>query len=247
MKKFIKISWIIATATIFIIGCGADLTKPDPVDEDSFSVEAVLVKNLETDSAFVEISLLKNNQALASASVTLAGLEISGDSGSYSRAYGPGPISAGNSYLLVISDSTAQILSTNITLPGSVVINGPDIRNFTGDPEAVAWSGSSGSSDFILATTPPAAFSDENGYGEFTGNLSSTIPSETFVLISTDRMLGTHMIYVAAYTGAPFDSDAIPFDIPTVGRPANNISVDSVSGRIAGIVISSPDSIIVTN
>lgn len=228
-------------------GCGAELTNPTPVDGDSYTVEAVLIKSLETDSAFVEISLLKNGEAFAGANVSLATIDISGDSGSYYRAYGAGQILPGNSYLLVISDSTTQILSTNISLPGSIVINGPDLRNFTGDPETVAWSGSLGSSAYILATTPPAAFSDEAGYGEFTGSLSSTIPSETFVLNATDRIIGTHKIYVAAYTGAPIDGDAIPFDIPTAGRPANNISTGGVTGRVAGIVISVADSIIVTN
>ncbi|MEE9443341.1 MAG: hypothetical protein V3V99_11820 [candidate division Zixibacteria bacterium] len=247
MKKIFKISWIIVAATVLMTGCGGDLTNPGSGDEDSYTVAAVLTKSLETDSAFIEISLLKNNQVFTEANVTLASIEISSNTVRYYRAYGPDTILVGNSYQLQISDSTTQILSTNITLPGSVTINGPDIRNYTGGAEAVAWSGSSGSSGYILATTPPAAFSDLDGYGEFTGNLSGSIPSETFMLNLTDRIVGTHMIYVAAYTGAPFDGDAIPFDIPATGRPANNITTGDVTGRVAGIVISSPDSIIVTN
>ncbi|MFH1699346.1 MAG: hypothetical protein ABIE07_02065 [Candidatus Zixiibacteriota bacterium] len=247
MKKIIKISWIFTAATILIAGCGGHLTNPGGGGGDSYAVEAVLVKSLETDSAFIEISLHKNNQVFTEATISLAGIAITSDSTHYYRAYGASQILAGNSYQLLISDSATQILSTNISLSGSMAINGPDVRNFTGGAEAVAWSGSLGSSGYILATTPPAAFSDLDGYGEFTGILSGTIPAETFMLNLTDRIVGTHLIYVAAYTGAPFNNEGIPFDIPTLGNPVNNISNGSVSGRVAGIVISSPDSIIVTN
>ena len=128
-------------------------------------------------------------------------------------------------------------------MPDSFEIN-KHYRFFVGGEEEVTWTPSANADGFILATVPPEIY-DLPGYSAYVSSDRGTIPPETFLDELSARISGTHMIYVAAYTGAPIQSPALPFDVPSVDIPPDNVTGDNIAGRIAGIVVATPDSIIV--
>jgi hypothetical protein len=130
----------------------------------------------------------------------------------------------------------------------AVSIDSAGFRQFFGNAESVSWSMITGIDGYILATSPPEPPDTSvvyDGYEEYLIDAAGTIPSATF-LSGDNRILGYHLIYAAAYTGAPTDFSNLPFDIPIVNNPSDNISLSNLKGRVAGMVISAPDSIFVS-
>ena len=231
---------------VTLAGCGGSLTSPGT--PDSYQVSALLVKEMATDSARVEVTLKKNGVLYSEAYLTLRGLVLTGDSTGYRRTFTPAQISADTSYTLNIKDSSFLNVNLTISLPDTLSITNPDFRYFTGGVVPVQWIGGTSGDGYILATAPPAAAPDSaDGYSTYTLSNSGNIPTTAFMYNATDRIVGNHHIYVASYIGAPVAAPALPFDLPNSGAPAANVAVGKVTGRLAGVILSPPDSINVAN
>jgi hypothetical protein len=244
MKKLIAISIPVLLIAVFWIGCSGDITPPVPAGS-KYYVEAVLTEDLGTDLSSIVLTLNKNDSAYFDAVITLAGLVLDTNQAAYARNFAPAEILVDSSYTLNIRDGDSLDVNLTISIPSSFAIDGPAFRQFDGGAESVQWTPSVGSDGYILATQPPPDSNGYDGFEEYVSITSGSIPPETF-LEGIDRILGTHFIYVAAYTGAPPAGSMGSFDIPEVNTPADNISISRVTGRIAGMVIAPADSIIVT-
>jgi hypothetical protein len=245
MKKIYLFLAIGAAISITLAACSADKIVPPVAKEKMYRVEAILVKDLHTDSASVFVTLTKSDAAYKGANVFFGLLPIDTVAAGYFRRFGPNQIYSDSSYVLTIVDDTLLDTEFTFTMPDSFVID-TRYRFFTGGEESVAWSPSVNADGYILATVPPDT-ANYDGYSAYVPTTTGTIPAATFLDGLNDRIVGTHMIYAAAYIGAPVKSPAFAFDIPSTGGPADNVSGDDIAGRIAAMVIASPDSIIVTN
>lgn len=241
-----KILFVLLVLGLGLTGCGGSLTGGDD-DSDYYTISAVLVKNVQTDSAAITVVLTKNADTITSAVITLDGDTLMTNSSGYYKTYGSGRIPVDTVYTLSITDSTLLDRDLSIRLASTPVITDAGFRFYTGSAEPVAWTGGANADGFILATKPPDDAAVDTGYSAYTGLLNGTIPSETFELDLNDRIIGTHMIYVVAYTGAPVEDGFIPFFLPSVLVPDDNITGTTIIGRTAGIVIALPDSISVSN
>lgn len=243
MKKHILILTIVALAATGLISCNGDRVVP-PSDEISHVVEAVLVRDMNTELSHFNLTLKRNGVYLTSAIISLEGMTISSDTTGYFRQFTlNSQFPFGGSYNLRIVDSTILDTTLLITIPDSLSIVDAGFRNFTGSAEPVIWISSSGTDGYILATTtPPGAVSD-SGYAVFvSGTLESSIPPEAFTYL-LDRIEGVHKIYIASYKGTPMESDNMPFAMPATGGPVNNLTTGDLTGRIGGIVIAQSDTI----
>ncbi len=245
MKKIYLILAIGAAVSILLAACNAEKVVPPVVQEKTYGVEAILVKDLLTDSASIFVTLTKSKTAYKGADVYLGPLPIDTTAYGYFRRFGPNQIFTDSSYMLTIVDDTLLDTELTITMPDSFEID-KRYRFFTGGEETVDWSPSVNADGFILATVPPAIYTIA-GYSAYIDSDQGTIPPATFLDSLTNKYVGTHLIYVAAYIGAPVESPTIPFDLPLTGGPADNITGEDIAGRIAGMLIATPDSIIVAD
>lgn len=234
-----------AAIIVILAACDAEKVTPPQVEEKMYGVEAVLVRDLMGDSASVFVTLTKSKAAYRGADVYLGQVQIDTVASGYYRRFGVDQILPESSYVLTIVDDTMLNAQLTFTMPDSFEVD-KHYRLFSGGEESVAWSPSVNADGYILATVPPDGVND-SGYAAYVNINQGTIPAATFLDSLSNKIVGTHMIYVAAYIGAPVESPDIPFYIPTVNSPADNVSGGNIAGRIAGVVIASPDSIIVAN
>ena len=161
--------------------------------------------------------------------------------------FGAGIIGSDSSYTLSIEDSTDLDVSLTITLPGDLTAEITDLpasRIYSGGSVNVEWTISDGTEGYLLATIPPDTIAADSGYEAYVSGTSGAIPPEA-LNFNEQLMRGHHVVYLASYAGAPFETTALPFEIPTANNPADSTFSNRLSGRIAGMVIAVPDSIIV--
>lgn len=222
--------------------CNGDPTiPPSPA---TYRVTAILVKNLAADSAGLYVTLTKSNLTYKKATVSLGSTTLDTNAAGYFKRFGSAQIKFDSSYILSIVDGSTFDTTLTIHMPDSFTLTSPDVRFFSGMSETVSWSPSVSADGYILATQPPdtAAY---DGYEEYVATNSGTITPDPFLDASNNRIVGTHLILVAAYIGAPVKCPAFFFDIPAQGNPADNVASEIIVGRTAGMVIAEPDTIIV--
>ena len=242
MEKKTAIISAILIFGLLAFGCGGDL-NPTGGSKDTYVVDAVLVKNTYTDSARVDVLLLKNGDTCSTATIRLNTTVLDTSGSRYYKAFGAGLIPVDTVYTLSIHDSTIFSADLSIRLADAVTITFSGFRFYNGSAEAVSWTGGTKGDGYILATAPPESAAVDTGYSAYYTTLTGAIPAEAFEDGFSNRIIGVHKIYVTAYTGAPIDSPLLPFDLPKILIPADNVSGTQISGRAAGIVISAPDSI----
>lgn len=245
MKKIYIFLTMCAAISIILAACDAEKITPSQVEEKMYGVNAILVRDLMGDSASVFVTLTKSKAAYRGADVYLGQAQIDTVATGYYRRFGVNQILPDSSYVLTIVDDTMLNAQLTFTMPDSFEID-KHFRLFSGGEEEVIWSPSVNADGYILATVPPVGVND-SGYTAYVISDRGTIPAATFLDSLDNKIVGTHMIYAAAYIGAPVKSPDIPFYIPTVNNPADNVSGEKIAGRIAGMVIASPDSIVVAN
>ncbi len=244
MEKICTFFGILLVFGLFLAACDSE----QGVQSDNgamYRAEAILVKSLATDSASIYVYLTKDSEVYKGASIALDGSALDTISSGYYKEFGPTAIGVDSSYTLSLADGSSLDTTFTIFVPDSFSIESPDLRFFIGNPESVAWTASLTADRYILATMPPDTITYD-GYEAYVATTDGVIPSEVFLDGLIDRIVGTHMIFVAAYTDAPSKSPAFYFDIPDSTKPADNIAGANIVGRTAGMVIAKPDSIIVT-
>lgn len=244
MKQVIRLLAIAAIWTALLSGCDADLTgtgKP----LDNYRVETVLLANLDTSTTSILLTLTKNGLTYKKADIALSGKSLDTTAAGYYRLFDSSEVVPDSVYILSIKDSTTYTVNLSLTLPGVFSINETGVRFYSGTAETVSWTLSEETDGYILATTPPDSAITDEGYEIYAGGTTGTLPPDAFIY-NDERIIGDHLIYVASYTGAPTSFPDIPFDIPAENYPADNVSGTQISGRVAGMVIAVPDTIIVT-
>ena len=241
MKKIYAIYLPILLIAAVWGGCSGDITPP--AGGSNYHVEAILVKKTLPDSAAFFMTLKKNNVVYKIASVRLSGIVIDTNQYGYVKHFAGAQFPVDSSYTLNIKDDSLDVNLT-LALSGGFAINSPGLRTFTGSAEPVSWTVSTNSDGYILATLPPDTTVYYDAYEAYVSITQGTIPPE-FFLDGLNRIVGTHMIYVAAYIGAPIDFYELPFVIPDLNNPGDNLSRARLSGRLAGMVIAAPDWIVV--
>lgn len=245
MRKTFAINGLILCAAVLLTACSESPTGSTPMA--TYSVAAVLVKNLSDGSARIDMTLQKNDSTYKKAVVTLGTTVLDTNILGYTKSFTSTQILVGQTYNLNIHDSTSLNINLIITMPGSLTISNvalPADRHYISGAVGVQWTISAGTDGYLLADVPPSGAISNLGDTAYYDATEGAIRPAAF-RYNDIAVSGTHLVYVAAFTGAPVSAPAVPFPIPVANNPADNISVSIVTGRAAGIVVAAPDSVVV--
>ncbi len=209
---------------------------------------AVLVKNLSDGSARIDMTLQKNDSTYKKAVVTLGTTILDTNILGYTKSFLSTEILVGQNYTLNIHDSTSLNINLIITMPGSYTdsVAVPANRIYSGGNVTVGWTVAANADGYILATVPPAdAITDAGDSTYYYDVTSGTIIGPEIFRPNGVAVSGTHKVYVAAFAGAPVKTPGIPFSVPETNKPGDNVSKNILFGRLAGMVITAPDSVVV--
>jgi len=243
MKKVYFAIITMIAAVLTLAACSGD----PPVRSSSgstYRVDAMLLRQLLPDTAAIYVMLQKNGSDFFEADIHLSGKALDTGQGGYLRYFAAEEIPVDSVYRLHIVDGDSLDINLSIVLPDSFLIQSPDLRQFTGQAELIDWTAVPSADGYILATVPPDTDIVYAPFGAYVTETDETIPPGTF-LDDQARIVGTHMIYVAAYTGAPVEFFEMPFQLPESGAPEDNVSSPSVEGRLCGLLVAPPDSMLV--
>lgn len=246
MNKISAILGVFLLAAVILGGCSGDPVAPR--SQVDYRVEGVLVKSLDGGTARIDLTLTRDSIAYKKAVITLGTTVLDTNAFGYSKTFAPADIATGQNYNLNIHDSTWLNVNLIISMPGSFSITGisPASRIYTNDPVYLNWSAAANAEGYILGTVPPFGGITDSGYSVYDFNVSDggIIPPNGF-RYNGIAIEGTHTIYVAAFVGAPVKTPGVPFFIPVANDPDDNVSKNILFGRLAGIVLSAPDSVVV--
>ncbi|NMC44780.1 MAG: hypothetical protein GYA46_12750 [candidate division Zixibacteria bacterium] len=245
MNKISAISGVFLLAAVILGGCSGDPVAPH--SQVDYRVEGVLVKSLDGGSARIDLTLTRDSIAYKKAVITLGTTVLDTNAFGYSKTFAPADIAIGQNYNLNIHDSTWLNVNLIISVPGSLAITAmglPASRLYSGLSFAVDWSDAANANGYILATDPPSAFPDDTGYAEYVSISEGTL-TPAALKYNDELVAGTHKVYVAAFIGAPTATPGLPIEIPTANNPDDNVSKTILFGRLAGMVLSVPDSVVV--
>ncbi len=245
MNKYFAISGIILMAVAVMGGCNGKVTGPGHTP--NYRVEGILVKSLDGGSARIDLTLTKDSLSYKKAVITLGTTILDTNTLGYTKTFVADSILPGQNYQLNIHDSTSLNVNLIIALPGSLtshVTNLPVDRIYSGGVVSVEWTISAGTDGYLLATDPPSGAITDSGFSAYFDGTSGSIGPDAF-RYNLNAISGTHKVYAAAYTGAPVSGPGVPFAIPVANNPADNVSKNILFGRLAGLVIAAPDSVVV--
>ncbi len=232
-------------AAAILGGCSGNVTGPGHTA--NYRVEGILVKSLDGGSARIDLTLTKDSLSYKKAVVTLGTTVLDTNSLGYTKTFTPSVIQAGQNYQLNIHDSTSLNVNLIIAMPGSLAISNvalPADRHYVSGAVGVTWTVSAGTDGYILATDPPAGAITDSGFSAYFNDVQGSILAGSFRYNGL-AISGTHEVYVAAFTGAPVKTPGVPFLIPVANSPADNVSKNILFGRLAGMVVTAPDSVVV--
>lgn len=245
MKSISAILGVSLLAVVILGGCSGEPVAPG--SKIDYRVEGVLVKSLDDGSARIDLTLTKDSIAYKKAVITLGATVLDTNAYGYTKTFSSSAIAVGQTYNLNIHDSTSLNTNLTISMPGSFTANVTNLalsRVYSGGSVTVDWTAATGADGYILATDPPSTYPADTG-----GAMYYTITDGALTPVAFqydgDLVAGTHMVYVAAYIGAPTETPGLPIAIPTDNNPDDNVSKTILFGRLAGMVLSVPDSVVV--
>jgi len=231
-------------------GCDGYPSKYKPSPTFSYRFEGALVKDLNTDSARIVVTLTRDDSTLSNAEIRFDGdsLAYSADS-TYYRATLPADAYPAGSYDIKIRDSSFfhDTLTTEVAdsfAIGTVLpARGEKIPS---ESVTLTWSPSLGTNGYIMAVVKCDSLYTQSGYSEYVipMDTTGTFPNEIFTLPNDEPDTGLYYLYVYSYVGRPdsaLSANILPVPLP--GQLADNISVKDLDGRFGTIVVAVFDSI----
>ncbi len=157
------------------------------------------------------------------------------------------------SHTFMASDSTDLSAQAALaTLPGTVSISGvtPPNRISNGNELVkLDWTGGSSATGFVVAAVLRTQVYSGAGYSIYaTSQTATTFPREAFYQSNPNTPdTGWYYLYVYAFGGSPdsvLSEATLPVRMPS--QLANNISSQTLSGHVGGVMISVRDSVHIT-
>ena len=226
---------------IFFFSCGGKVTTRPPSDDFEFTINGVVVKDMNSGKDIAYFSILRNGDPFAGAVVMVNSdtLENEGNGNYFLDGF---PLfNYGQTVLINISSAADDFdLSASRQMPGSfeiTEINWPTIRSAQSHLVRVTYSISTGASGYFYSVVKP------DGSDGFTTVIEPSQFGET--PIQRDAFLdelgefetGTYQVFLVAYNPSFLYYPGMEFYVPG-GLPSGNLS--GANGTIgAGVVAAS--------
>lgn len=229
---------IILLGLALLLSCGGKVTTRTDDQEKQFTINGVVVKDLNLETDFTYFNVLKDSSPFNGAVVQVGAHTLTSQgSGNYYKE-GPSLFNFGQNISVTVTSSADNFnLTASVSMPGSFQItafNPPVVTSDVTNLVKMYGSASTGASGYFVEVIRPDASS---GYLSLV-SLSSMIggvllPRETFEPGEV-YTTGTYQVYAVAYSGSFASYPGMPFSLPD-GLPTGNIS--GANGTIgAGVV-----------
>lgn len=232
---------------IFFFSCGGKVTTRPDDDEHEFTINGVVVKDMNSGKDIAYFSILRDSDPYAGAVVEVGSdtLENKQDGNYYLEGF---PLFGfGKTVSISISSTETDLnVTTSRVIPSSFFIEelpADDQLNVGGHEVPVQWDASASASGYFLSVGGPAG---SLGYAVLDegNNRAETIPPDAFRDVPDNLVEGFYEIYVIAFSTSFAYFTSIAFELPA-GLPTGNIS--GANGTIGAGVIAPSATIEVTS
>lgn len=249
MRNLLAVSLYILLGTLLVItlSCRRGKVVTFSGEEYDFTVDAVVVWDMNSGDGLVEVSILEDSSSLSGAQVKINLNAVpESDSGEY--------FSDSSSYLNLNDSNTLSVVYTPHDLNASIQFDLPDTLRITamqqrlnpgGEPRVVYWRAAEKADGYFVsvigrnaASTGAIPYSARVDYQE----TQFTIPPEAFRDRLSELKADIYLVYVVAYSEGFISYGEMPFTLPE-GLPET--SVGGLAGSFGCGVVAPYDSIIV--
>ncbi|UCB52355.1 MAG: hypothetical protein JSV10_10300 [Candidatus Zixiibacteriota bacterium] len=222
---------------VFFFSCGGKVVTRPPDDEHEFTVNGVVVKDMNLGKDIAYFSILRDGNPFAGAIVKVDSdtLEDQGN-GNYYMEGAPLFGFQQTVSLSISAEGTDLNVATSVMIPGSFFIEelpANDQFNVGGHEVPVQWDASAQASGYFLSVAAPTGALGQTVLDE--GNdRAETISPDAFRDVQGELVEGFYDVYVVAYDKSFVYYPGIVFQLPA-GLPSGNVT--GANGTIgAGVV-----------
>lgn len=249
--------WLVWLILAMQIGCSGGTVKPTSADE--YSVEMVLIQDINTDSALAIARWERNGSALAGQTVTFGGLSL---------IFNDAALFPVDSVYSLRLDSLTQFAASGQTLTlvdgsrfsGSFVMAVTDTFSITDNfsPQnrllnglgqvSFEWTGSANADAYVMAAVKADEAYTEQGFSLWLVSTVSagTIPPEAFALPfgDNDPDTGLYNVYAYVISGEPDSALSSRFlPVPLPSSLSDNVDRPKITGNTGTITVTLLDTV----
>jgi hypothetical protein len=232
---------ILFLLVIFFFSCGGKVTTRPPAGEHAFTINGVVLKDMNTGMDIAYFAILKNGDPFDGAVVKVGSDTVDNEGNGNYYLEGFPLFNYGESVSIKISSAADDFdLSTSRQIPGSfqiIDINPAPVRISVAEDVKLYGTASVGAKGYFTSIIRPDGGDGYTGLislGEMTDG--AEIPRNTFGEGGA-FITGTYQVYAVAYDGGFVYYPGMEFNLPA-GLPSGNLS--GANGTIgAGVVAAS--------
>ncbi len=235
-----KIGLVLFLLIIFSLSCGGKVTTRTTPEEYKFTINGVVVKDLNLGKDIAYFTILRDGNPFDGAKVKVGADTLDNQGNGNYYLEGSPLFSFGQNVSINVSSADDDFnLSTSVLMPGSFQItdiNHPTITSAQSDDVRISFSSSAGASGYFKSVVRP------NGSNGYTALIPATEIGQTG--IDADAfyegltfITGTYRVFLVSYRASFLYYPGMELYLPA-GLPADNVS--GANGTIgAGVVASS--------
>ena len=229
-------------AFTLLLSCGGKVTTRTPPQQKQFTINGVVVKDLDQGKDFAYFSVLKDSSPFNGAVVQVGAYTLTSQgSGGYYKE-GSSLFSFGQNISVTVTSSGDNFsLTTSVVMPGSFQItsvNHPTITASQADKVVVYFSGSANATGYFKSIVRPDGSNGNTVLVPGTEYGQTAIDPDAFYE-GNEFVIGTYQVFLVAYGVSFVSYPDMPFYLPD-GLPQGNFS--GASGTIgAGVIAASAE------
>ncbi len=238
-----KIGLVILLGALLFFSCNGKTTTRTKPTNFQFTINGVLVKDLNLEKDIVYFAVLRDSVAFDSAVVKVGNYTIVNQGNGIYRKEASNLFNYGQNVTITITSTEDNFsLTASRHIPGNFYINDlplpGDTLNPAGQEVPFTWNVSSNASGYFFSVIRPDTTPGVVGYAalDILNDKSETIPLDAFRTSQGTLVYGRYEVYVIAYNQTFTDYQGMIFELPA-GLPGDNLG--NANGIIgAGVVAS---------
>ncbi len=239
-QKIYSLVSVLLSSLLLLLSCGGERTTRPKKPEYEFTINGVVVKDLNLEKDIVYFEVFRDSDPYDSAVVIIGSDTLRNPEDGIYYKQAAGLFGFGQKLSINISSSDGDLeLDTSVTIPEHFYIDelpANDTLNVGGHEVTVSWRPAVHASGYFLSVIKPDTIPGLVGHTTLDdlNDRSQGIPPEAFIIGQETLVEGRYEIYVVAYYWSFVQYPGMVFDLPE-GLPRDNIQ--GANGTIgAGVV-----------
>ncbi|NIM97340.1 MAG: hypothetical protein GTO24_04420 [candidate division Zixibacteria bacterium] len=234
-----RIGLVFLVCLTLSLSCSDKVTMRTHSEEFMFTINGVLVKDMNLSKDIAYFTILRDGNPFDSAVVQADTHTLTNQGNGNYYKEGPSLFGFGQNVSVAVTSSgddftteawlviPAALRIEELGLPG-------DTLNPGGEAVPVTWTSSANASGYLLSVVTPDTIPPVVGYAEVVKGLEETIPVEAFRTTQGKLIEGVYEVYLVAYHSGFPEFPGIAFELPE-GLPSGNL--EEANGTIGAGVI----------